>query len=190
MRPRLLILNAALNGRAGNTAVLLNRAAAAWREQAEVVEVVLAEMEGYATVREAMLAADGFIIGTGTHWDSWSSLLQKLLEDATDDEGRPPWFGKPAGVLVTMHAVGGKQVASRLQGVLSTLGCLLPPMSALVYSYANQLALRVPGAETGDLWRIEDVDIVAWNVLTAARKQGDYRSWPVDRERTAEKWIE
>lgn len=135
------------------------------------------------------MGAHGIIVGTGTHWDSWSSLLQRFLEDTTPDEGDAPWFAKPAGVLVSMHSVGGKGVVSRLQGVLSTLGCLIPPMSGLAYSYANQAALSVPNAFADDLWRMEDVDVVAWNVLTAAQRGENYRKWPMDRTRGSAKWI-
>jgi hypothetical protein len=62
-------------------------------------------------------------------------------------------------------------------------------MSGLAYSYANQAALSVPGALAVDLWSVDDVDIVAWNVLTAARQRNDYRKWPVDRSHADEKWI-
>ena len=112
---RVLVLNAALNGREGNTAVLLRRAMKSLSPAVEVTECVLAETPAYADVREGLLAADAFVIGTGTHWDSWSHLLQKFLEDGTLDEGTPVWLGKPAAVLVTMHSVGGKAVLSRLQ---------------------------------------------------------------------------
>lgn len=186
---RILILNAALNGRNGNTAVLLDRAAKLLQPSAEVRQVCMDQGYDYDQIREELIAAHGIIVGTGTHWDSWSSLLQRFLEDTTSDEGEAPWFAKPAGVLVSMHAVGGKGVVSRLQGVLSTLGCLIPPMSGLAYSYANQTALSVPGALAADLWSLDDVDVVAWNILTAARKQNDYRKWPVDRAHPGAKWI-
>lgn len=191
--PRILILNAALNGRAGNTAVLLGRAAAFLAGQgAEVREVVLAENAGYAQVRAELLAAQAILFGTGTHWDSWSSLLQRFLEEATPDEGLAPWFGKPAGAIVTMHSVGGKQVLSRLQGVLVTLGCLIPPMSGLVCSYANQMARQSPEPDADDLWGVEDIEVVAWNLLAAARQGGPeagYRSWPVARAGVSDRWI-
>lgn len=58
MRPmtsavRILILNAALNGSEGNTAVLLNRAAGLLRPYAEVRHMVLAEGYSYEYVRGA-----------------------------------------------------------------------------------------------------------------------------------------
>jgi multimeric flavodoxin WrbA len=186
---RILILNAALNGRTGNTAVLLDRAAEFLKPSADVRHVILAEHYNYERVREELIAAQAIIVGTGTHWDSWSNLLQRFLEDTTPDEGEAPWFAKPAGVLVSMHSVGGKGVVSRLQGVLSTLGCLIPPMSGMVYSYANQTALSVPGALAADLWSLEDLDVVSWNVLTAARSKNDYRKWLVDRAQVGDKWI-
>ena len=186
---RILIINAALNGRDGNTATLLKRAADYLQRRAEIRQLCLAEAYSYEVVRAELMAAQGILIGTGTYWDSWSSLLQRLLEDATPDEGEAPWFAKPIGVLVSMHSVGGKGIVSRLQGVLSTFGCLVPPMSGLVYSYANQRALAAPTAQTADLWCLEDVDVVAWNVLTAALKEHDYRKWPVDRTGADDKWM-
>ncbi len=189
-RPRLLLFNAALAGENGNTAELLNRAASILQPWAQVRRRTLTATTRYASLRRELLAADGFLIGTGTYWDSWSSLLQRFLEEATRDEGQAPWFGKPAGVVVTMHAVGGKQVVSRLQGVLSTFGCLLPPMSGIAYSYANQLALRTREPLADDLWNPADVDVVAWNVLTAARGKSNYRAWAVDRDHTVGKWLE
>lgn len=187
--PRILIVNAALNGRNGNTAVLLKRAEDFLHPFAEVRQVCLCEAYEYTHIVAELTAAQGIIFGTGTHWDSWSSLLQRLLEDATPEEGGAVWFAKPAGVLVSMHSVGGKGVVSRLQGVLCTLGCLIPPMSGLAYSYVNQSALTIPTVLTADLWSMEDAEVVAWNVLTAARTDYAYRRWPVEGKCARQKWI-
>ena len=189
-RPRVLIINAGLNGAHGNTAVLLRRAQEKLQPAAEVAEVELAGGLSYADVRPELTRATAILVGTGTHWDSWSHLLQKFLEDATPDEGGSLWLAKPAAAIVTMHSVGGKAVLSRLQGVLNTFGCLIPPMSGLVYSVVNQAALQVDSAVAADVWSPEDVDIVCHNLLVALRHGTDYRAWPADRVSYTARWIE
>lgn len=124
-----------------------------------------------------------------TSRDSWSHLLQRFLEQATPDEGTGLWLGKPAGVVVTMHSVGGKGVLSRLQGVLNTLGCLIPPMSGLVYSAVNQAALREQGPTAEDIWSPDDVAVLCHNLLVPLTPGAAYRAWPCDRRNFARRWI-
>lgn len=137
-RPHLLLLNASLAGDAGNTAGLLARAHRLLARRATVESLTLASLAVAASASDsppaalhpqlltALSRANGFLLGTGTHWDSWSSVLQTFLEDATPHEGTALWLGKPAAVVVSEHSTGGKGVLSRLQGVLVTLGCTLP----------------------------------------------------------------
>jgi hypothetical protein len=183
------MLNAGLNGEGGNTHAVLESARAQLTPHADVVLIHLAANPGYAGFRLELERADSLIVGTGTHWDSWSHLLQRLLEEATPDEGTSLWLGKPAAVFVTKHSVGGKGVLSRLQGVLNTFGCAIPPMSGMVYSLANQAALSssAPGAE--DLWCLEDVAVVCHNLLVALGVKTAFRAWPVDRARFGSRWI-
>ena len=69
---------------------------------------------------------------------------RNFFETITNLEGDVCFFGKPAAAIVTMHSVGGKEVLSRLQGVLNTHSDFsIPPMSAMTYSYTNQTALSV-----------------------------------------------
>lgn len=189
-RRRVLLVNAGLNGAAGNTHALLERAGTQLAPHVDVARLELAAGVAYADFRAELARADALAIGTGTHWDSWSHLLQRLLEEATADEGTTLWLGKPAAVLVTMHSVGGKGVLSRLQGVLNTLGCALPPMSGLVYSLANHAALATQAPGTDDLWCLDDVAIVCHNLLVALGVASGFRAWPVDRERFGARWLE
>lgn len=189
-RKRVLIINGSSGGADGNTAVLLDRAARRLRRSVTVSHVGLAGGATYVEVRRALARADAILIGTGTYWDGWSHHLQRLLEDATRDEGSAFWLGKPAAVIVTMHAVGGKGVLSRLQGVLNTLGCTIPPMSGMVYSLVNQAAIQAEAKGAHDLWCVEDVDTVCDNLLTALTPGARYRAWPTDRVSFREKWIE
>lgn len=189
-RRRVLLLNAGLNGAGGNTHAVLEHARHHLAPHVEVTVVHLAANPSYAAFRAELARADALVVGTGTHWDSWSHLLQRLLEEATPDEATALWLGKPAAVFVTKHSVGGKGVLSRLQGVLNTFGCALPPMSGLVYSFANQAALTAAAPGSEDLWCLDDVAIVCHNLLVALDVNSDYRAWPVDRERFGARWIE
>jgi chromate reductase len=90
-----------------------------------------------------------------------------------------------------MHSVGGKGVLSRLQGVLNTFGLMLPPMTGFVYSAANQLALSAPqNAQSDDLWRLSDIEVVCHNVKEAVQGGAAWKSWPVDRAAFEQLWIE
>lgn len=209
-RPHLLLLNASLAGDAGNTAVLLARARRLLARRATVESLTLAALSSSSLpisqpsalnpqLVTALQRADGFLFGTGTHWDSWSSVLQKFLEDATPHEGTALWLGKPAAVVISEHSVGGKGVLSRLQGVLVTLGCTLPPMSGLVLSRAALLAVRhAPDpATTSDFWCEADLRIVCHNLSEAARVSRPtaqpalplWRTWPVDRRDFNARWL-
>ncbi len=217
-RPHLLLLNASLAGDTGNTAILLTRARRHLARRATVESLTLADLASSGSelpsdrvakpIRDSALSsellsalsrADGFLIGTGTHWDSWSSVLQKFLEDATPHEGTTLWLGKPAGVVVSEHSTGGKGVLSRLQGVLVTLGCTLPPMSGLVLSRAALLATHhTPDpATTADFWCAADLRVVCHNLAEAARVSlpganpplPRWRAWPVDRHDFHARWI-
>ena len=224
-RPHLLLLNASRAGDTGNTAVLLARARRLLARRATIESLTLASPAVSASVSDtqlsalsspplpvsqrstlssqlvgALLRADGFLLGTGTHWDSWSSVLQKFLEDATPHEGTVLWLGKPAAVIVSEHSTGGKGVLSRLQGVLVTLGCTLPPMSGLVLSRAAHLAARhAPDpTATQDFWCEADLRIVCHNLAEAARitlpsarpARPQSRTWPVDRRDFNARWLD
>lgn len=198
-RPHLLLLNASLAGDNGNTAVLLARARRHLARRATVESLTLATTSDFAPLHAALTRADGFLIGTGTHWDSWSSVLQKFLEDATPHEGTALWLGKPTAVVVSEHSTGGKGVLSRLQGVLVTLGCALPPMSGLVLSRAALLAIEhtPDSAATSDFWCEADLRVVCHNLAEATRVSlpgakpalPRWRTWPVDRRDFKARWL-
>lgn len=193
-RPHLLLLNAGLAGKSGNTAELMAKAHRLLARRATVERVTLALKEGpdFATLAPVLAKADGFVFGTGTHWDSWSSVLQKFLEDATPAEGTKLWLGKPAAVVVTEHSVGGKGVLSRLQGALVTLGCVIPPQSGFVLSRAATLAAKQDAMAARDFWCVDDLNIICHNLIEAAQtaRRPRWRTWPVDRKDFAARWLE
>lgn len=192
-RPRIVLLNASSAGEAGNSARLLAKIEAHLAERAEVVRAALvgAEGKGFAALVPELRAADGVVIATGTHWDGWSWALQKFLEDATPSEATSLWLGLPVAVVVSEHSTGGKGVLSRLQGVLVTFGCAIPPLSGLVISKSAQLARKHAPEAAEDFWGADDLEVVADNLLTAARQPlAAWRAWPVDRADFARRWVE
>ncbi len=137
-----------------------------------------------------MAQADGFIFVTGTYWDSWGSPLQTFLEQVTELEGTSAFLGKPAVVMVLNHSVGGKGVLSRLQGVLSTLGCLIPPMSGIVYSWVNEQILKRKSQAAKDLWSLEDLEDIFENFQKSLESKVQWKSWSVDRKDYRKIWLQ
>ena len=183
-KQRIALIEASLGGARGNSRVLADRAHAALAGSARIDRLVLANRPGFVRHQKALERASGFVFCTGTYWDSWSSHLQRFLEEATPHEATSLWLGKPAIVLVTEHSVGGKGVVSRLSGVLSTFGCLLPPMGGLVISKAAMLARPADP----DFFGLPDVDIACANLL-AALHRAPYRAWSVDRRDATRRWL-
>jgi hypothetical protein len=189
---RVVILNGSPSGAAGNTWAAVERLLPHLAPlYADCIQ--LAEVGDPAPLKPALARAGGFLFATGTYWDSWGSPLQRFFETATELEGSEIWFGKPAAVLVTMHSVGGKGVLSRLQGVLCSLGLEIPPMTGMVYSFANHLALA-GGAQTSgveaDLWQLNDLAVIAANLRVAmAAPRGGWSSWPLDRGDGRRRWL-
>jgi chromate reductase len=116
--------------------------------------------------------------------------MQKLLEDMTPLEATSALLGKPAAVFVLMHSVGGKSVLSRLQGVLSTMGLTIPPMSGMVYSLVTELALKGNTSHAKDFWQIEDAELILENLLRGCEVQVPWEAWPVDRKDARRRWLQ
>lgn len=136
--------------------------------------------------------ADAWIIGTGTYWDSWGHPLQEFLEWITPWEGHDDILGKPVGIVVTAHSVGAKGIVSRLQGALSSMGILIPPMSGLVISMASELAIKA-SKDTwmeNELWNIDDLDIMIHNIILASQVKEHWKTWKTGGEDSCSKvWI-
>jgi NADPH-dependent FMN reductase len=184
----ILILNGSIHGEAGNCGLLIRRLKKNHREIHFHV-VNLAKTSFGPGLTKKISKADAILCMTGTYWDSWGSPLQKFLEDATDLEARPEILGKPLGVCVLMHSVGGKAVLSRLQGVFSTMGFLIPPISGMVYSLSGQLALKSKNVHAKDFWCVEDLDVIVENLKLAAQRKTAWVTWPVDRKNFKKKWV-
>lgn len=205
MIPRILLVNGSPCGRQGNTSLLLERFACHLQDRALVESLVLAESSDPVFWESQIRAAHAFVFATGTYWDSWGSPLQRFLESLTPIEATDAWLGKPAAVLVTMHSVGGKSVLSRLQGVLNTLGLMIPPLCGWVYSATAQAAIDCVQAGLScqasdasalrqqiseDVWCLADLQVVAHNLLEATSGSHQWNAWPVERRHFGSRWIE
>jgi multimeric flavodoxin WrbA len=190
---KILICNGSLGSSEGNTHELIKfveKEIASHGYEYELVQLkdLLEKKISLDEIKNKLNSASGFIFSSGTYWDSWGSPMQNFLEVITPFEGSDIFMGKPAAVFITMHSVGGKEVLSRLQGVLNTMGLLIPPMSGMVYSLSGQLALESKSSFSDDFWSIEDSSIVIHNLITSLENKKTYRPWPVDHKDPKRVW--
>jgi multimeric flavodoxin WrbA len=192
---KILIINGSLGSEQGNTNVLINECKTLLNANNIVSEVLhLNSFFNQGLENEKQLLkkeleqANGFIFTSGTYWDSWGSPMQKFLEIITDFEATDVLFAKPCAVVITMHSVGGKEVLSRLQGVLNTMGLLIPPMSGLVYALATHLAMQTDNEFADDFWSKEDLKIVMNNLMTGLKITHTFETWPVDKKDPKRLW--
>ncbi|MEW1913925.1 NAD(P)H-dependent oxidoreductase [Kitasatospora sp. NPDC085895] len=86
----------------------------------------------WPAVHEKLLAAEILVVASPTWVGRPSSIAQRVLErmDAmiseTDDEGRPPGYGRVAGVVVTGNEDGAHHVVSEICGGLVDIGYTIP----------------------------------------------------------------
>lgn len=191
---KILILNGSLGAKSGNTHFLIENIQTLLNKHNVLSEIIclndfLKQTLSLEELKNKMKAADAFIFTSGTYWDSWGSPMQYFLEEITIFEGTNIFLGKPAAIIITMHSVGGKGVLSRLQGVLSTLGIMIPPMTGFVYSLASQMALESTSSFSDDFWGPEDLETIAHNLMTSLNNEHSYKSWSVDRDDPKRVWI-
>lgn len=182
MMKRLLVINGSIRGHEGNTGELLGIAARNVPAGVETRDLVLATYEGSVeALADELRSANGFLVGTGVYWGSWGSPLQRFLEVMSAFETSDLFVGKPVGIVVTMDSVGGSDVAERLLGVFSTLGCFVPLTMLVVSRLATELR-EVAGNE--DVWQVDDADALVQNIALAMNAAAvPWRSWPVVQTR-------
>src|SRR5450432_2727436 len=181
MSLRLLLLNGSVRGTSGNTASLLARASNFLPSGWQCDPLALAEYSGsIEALAERLLAADAFLLGTGVYWGSWGSPLQRFLEVISAYELSPCFLGKPAGAALSVDSVGGLDVAQRLLGAFSLLGCVVPPLSTLVMSRVGCAATLSDAKANEDVWQVDDLDVVVRNLVLAQSSSGTaWATWPV-----------
>lgn len=180
--PQVLVLNGSISGEDGSTEQCLRRVVPHLiGRRIDVVQMNIIQPRHLNGLMEMLTDSDGFLIGTGTYWDSWGSPLQKLLEDIAGLDSSSTLFGKPVGLVVTEHSVGGKGVLSRLMGVLNTMGLWVPPHGGMVYNAVAHwaLGLGLSGWQAEETWCLDDLDIIAHNLAEAVLGANQWKSWPV-----------
>ena len=189
-KKKILILNGSPRGARGNGQVLIQKIVLQLGTAFQTKVYHLSQKNYSKILKADLLAADGVIFVSGTYWDSWGSPLQEFLEKATELEGSDVILGKPCAAFILMHSVGGKGVLSRLQGVLSTLGFLIPPMSGMVYSSIGHQALgKAQKAVDQDIWHLDDIKLILTNLRTSLEIRKEWTSWPVDRKKFKRLWL-
>lgn len=185
-KKNILIINGSIRGNRGNSWKLSRSAEKKLKSDHSATCSILNLSGPKPNVKEVyklLEKADGFLIVTGTYWNNWGSPLQRFIEVATAFENSAAFFGKPVACGVTMDSVGGIEVAARLHGVFSGLGCWSPPCSTLVVSRIGQEAVAAsagkPDDPNEDVWRLDDLDIVLKNLIVATTMKNDlWVSWP------------
>ena len=188
-KKKLAVVLGGLGGAQGNGARLLEHAEECLTAIFNTQVVVLASAGGFPKHQNLLGDSDAFVFVTGTYWDSWSSHLQLFLEEATPSEMSDMWLGKPAAVWVTAHSVGGKGVCSRLQGVLSTFGLLIPPATGVVITKATELACKHAPNLSQDFWSMGCLNVSARNLRAALDPNPCYVAWQLGDEDPGECWI-
>src|SRR6188768_111156 len=178
---QLLLLNGSLRGSDGNSARLLQRAARALPANWRADSLCLADYRGTVeALADRLSSANAFLIGSGVYWGSWGSPLQRFLEVMSSYELSRCFLGKPAGALISADSVGGLDVAQRLLGAFSLLGCLLPPLSSVVLSRAACAATAADPEANADVWQLGDLEVLVRNlVLAQAFSRTAWATWPV-----------
>jgi hypothetical protein len=199
----LLILNGSPSGEKGNTQSIIDHIknrADGFKLSCTVIHLeefnqrwINNFSETLEMVKSLYQTHDAVIFTTGTYWDSWGSPLQYFLEKTTALEAHSCLLGKPCSVVVSMHAVGGKEILSRLQGVLNTQGFLIPPMSGFVYSLTQKISSESSSPFHDDFWTLEDVEFLFHNLLVSIEdnktRKATFKAWPVDHKDPSRIWI-
>lgn len=187
-KANILLVNGSIRGATGNSGEIIKNAITRIKHEKNTNCSVLTladPMSGIASIKERFREADGFLIVSGTYWNSWGSPLQRLIEVMSVFENTDVFFGKPVACVVSMDSVGGWEVASRLHAAFSGFGCWSPPCSTLVISRIGQEAVnRTMGSKDDpneDVWRLDDIKILLKNLIMAAGIHEKWVHWPYEK---------
>lgn len=180
MAKKLLVINGSISGSSKNCGLVANLLPKLTTMTVDIVH--LTDNPNPLKLNQSILAADALLLLTGTYWDSCGSPLQKFLEDFSHLDCSPDILGKPVGVVVLQHAVGGKGVLSRLQGVMSSMGFLIPPLTGVVLSRTVDISK--------DAYDFVDLDVVVSNLEKACDYKVAWSNWPVDTDGYDSVWVQ
>ena len=177
---KLLILEGGIHGRTRNCGKIVE----VLKELSPFTETNIVYLSEGMPLERDFVEADAYLLLTGTYWDSCGSPMQKFIEDFTHLECDSRIMGKPVGVIVMCHTVGGKSVLSRLQGVMSCEGFMIPPLTGMV------LSKDAADSDSEDSWSLADMDTVLKNLELASHIKCGWKTWPVDRGDFEKIWVD
>ena len=177
---RIAILDGSLHGKGGNTHGVIEEVLKGLEPLFDIDYIELKDVIDISSLETRLHEAHGFVVASGTYWQSWGSPMQRFLEGATKWEATDIFMGKPICTIITMHSMGGVEVMSRLQAVFNLLGAFAPPLTSIVHSHVNQLAVETDSSSL-DIWDLRYVPTVAHNFKVALFGGREFKSWDVDQ---------
>jgi NAD(P)H-dependent FMN reductase len=192
---KVLIINGSIRGMEGNSGKIALKALHYLNAQEHISATVLTltdEMPAIEDVSSLLEEHAGFLIVTGNYWNSHGSVLQRFIEVFTAFEHTSCFFGKPVACAVSMDSVGGMEIAARLHGIFSGLGCWSPPCSTIVLSRVGLEAIAASEGKADDpnedVWRLDDLNVVLQNLVAACSTKASWLSWPHVRLKAEGPW--
>lgn len=183
-KSNILIINGSIRGTVGNSGEIIKKAISHLQQEKHIATTVLTltdPISSISSVKHLFKEANGFLIVSGTYWNSWGSPLQRLIEVMSVFENTEVFFGKPVACAISMDSVGGFEVAARLHAVFSGFGCWSPPCSTLVVSRVGLEAVdRTYGRKDDpneDVWRLDDLQIVINNLIVSTHMNINWKCW-------------
>lgn len=179
----MLIINGSIRGASGNSGRIVEIVQTLVPADEYAVLTLAEAMPTVPEVKRFLQTQKSFLVVTGNYWSSWGSSLQRFLEVVTAYENTSVFFGKPVACVVSMDSVGGADVAARLHGAFSGLGCWSPPCSTVIISRVAQEAIAAsqgqPDDPNEDVWRPSDLNILVSNLIKSQNMiQPDWQRWP------------
>lgn len=184
---QILIINGSTRGMQGNSGALALKAQEWCRAQNTGCTILnlAGPLPSIQQVADLVEAHHALLIISGVYWSNFGSPLQRFIEVMTAWENTPVFFGKPVACALSVDSVGGSDVASRVHGIFSGLGCWSPPCSTLILSRTGQEAINASACKSTDhnedVWRPEDLEIVIANLIAATAVSVQWQQWPVGR---------
>ena len=103
--------------------------------------------------------ADGIVLATPVNWIGPTTLMKMFIDNLTYLEGEFKLQGKVAATLTHCWEDGGFTVAQDLNGILNTMGCIIPP-------YASNMRNKNLRKNIQTVWMWKDASLLGKNMVT------------------------
>lgn len=189
----ILVINGGLGGPTGNCARIIEKYLS--KHFGDASRVSVTNLTDRHPSMHQLCEYDGFIIFTGTYHHSWSSHLQRFLEEkASYVSGFDAWQGKPVAIVVIGAKIGARDVMARLAGVVNGLGAYIPPQAMMCYTKSFDITHRHEPERGRNLWKLDDLGVVVANLLTAVGSKPEWEHTIITPSKsndggTSNRWI-